>query len=416
MTNDVKNIPELRFPEFSSEWIEKRLGDIGEFKNGLNKDKTEFGFGVPFVNLNDVFSNIPIVKENLSLVNANDKEIKDYNLVQGDTLFIRSSVKPSGVGLTKVIINNDFINTVYSGFLIRYRNFEKYNIDNNFKKYIFNSKSVRKQVIRQSTSSANTNINQEELKLIKINMPPTVEQQKIGEFFSKLDRQIELEEQKLSLLEEQKKGYMQKIFSQKIRFKDENGNNYPVWQENKLENIALKVKTKNFNNEYKETFTNSAEFGIVSQRDFFDKDISNEKNLTNYYIVEENDFVYNPRISNYAPVGPINRNKLGRTGIMSPLYTVFKVENINKLFLEYYFKTSQWHKFMKLNGDSGARSDRFTIKINIFMQMPIMMPAFEEQEKIGDFFSKIDNFIEKQSDKVELLKERKKGFLQKMFV
>ncbi|MGW7830601.1 restriction endonuclease subunit S [Staphylococcus xylosus] len=416
MTNDVKNIPELRFPEFSSEWIEKRLGDIGEFKNGLNKDKTEFGFGVPFVNLNDVFSNIPIVKENLSLVNANDKEIKDYNLVQGDTLFIRSSVKPSGVGLTKVIINNDFINTVYSGFLIRYRNFEKYNIDNNFKKYIFNSKSVRKQVIRQSTSSANTNINQEELKLIKINMPPTVEQQKIGEFFSKLDRQIELEEQKLAKLEEQKKGYMQKIFSQKIRFKDENGNNYPVWQENKLENIALKVKTKNFNNEYKETFTNSAEFGIVSQRDFFDKDISNEKNLTNYYIVEENDFVYNPRISNYAPVGPINRNKLGRTGIMSPLYTVFKVENINKLFLEYYFKTSQWHKFMKLNGDSGARSDRFTIKINIFMQMPIMMPAFEEQEKIGDFFSKIDNFIEKQSDKVELLKERKKGFLQKMFV
>ncbi|WP_180546847.1 restriction endonuclease subunit S, partial [Staphylococcus haemolyticus] len=183
---------------------------------GLNKDKTEFGFGVPFVNLNDVFSNIPIVKENLSLVNANDKEIKDYNLVQGDTLFIRSSVKPSGVGLTKVIINNDFINTVYSGFLISSRNFEKYNIDNNFKKYIFNSKSVRKQVIRQSTSSANTNINQEELKLIKINMPPTVEQQKIGEFFSKLDQQIELEKQKLSLLEEQKKGYMQKIFSQEL--------------------------------------------------------------------------------------------------------------------------------------------------------------------------------------------------------
>ncbi|WP_339117608.1 restriction endonuclease subunit S, partial [Staphylococcus haemolyticus] len=253
MTNDVKNIPELRFPEFSSEWIEKRLGDIGEFKNGLNKDKTEFGFGVPFVNLNDVFSNIPIVKENLSLVNANDKEIKDYNLVQGDTLFIRSSVKPSGVGLTKVIINNDFINTVYSGFLIRYRNFEKYNIDNNFKKYIFNSKSVRKQVIRQSTSSANTNINQEELKLIKINMPPTVEQQKIGEFFSKLDQQIELEKQKLSLLEEQKKGYMQKIFSQELRFKDGSGNEYPEWEDVKIQNIANikkgeQIKKENIDN------------------------------------------------------------------------------------------------------------------------------------------------------------------------
>ncbi|HEC2169652.1 TPA: hypothetical protein R1903_000121 [Staphylococcus delphini] len=140
------------------------------------------------------------------------------------------------------------------------------------------------------------------------------------------------------------------------------------------------------------------------------------KNITNYYVVEENDFVYNPRISNFAPVGPINRNKLGRKGIMSPLYTIFKVEDINILFLEYYFKTSQWHKFMKLNGDSGARSDRFTIKIDLFMKMPIMRPTFEEQEKIGDFFNKLEQLIEKQSRKVELLKQRKKGLLQKMFV
>ena len=407
MTNDVKNIPELRFPEFSSEWIEKRLGDIGEFKNGRNKDKTEFGFGVPFVNLNDVFSNIPIVKENLSLVNANDKEIKDYNLVQGDTLFIRSSVKPSGVGLTKVIINNDFINTVYSGFLIRYRNFEKYNIDNNFKKYIFNSKSVRKQVIRQSTSSANTNINQEELKLIKINMPPTVEQQKIGGFFSKLDRQIELEEKKLAKLEEQKKGYMQKIFSQDIRFKDENGNDYPSWKNYKIESLLKERNERSGEGQMLSVTINS---GIVRFNELERKDNSS-KDKSNYKIVKKNDIAYNSMRMWQGASG-----KSDYDGIVSPAYTVvYPTQNTNSTFIEYNFKTHIMIHTFKINSQ-GLTSDTWNLKYKQLKNISIDIPILKEQEKIGSFFKKIDQLISKQKHKIEVLQENKKGFLQKMFV
>ena len=143
--------------------------------------------------------------------------------------------------------------------------------------------------------------------------------------------------------------------------------------------------------------------------------ITNKKNLNNYYIVEPNDFVYNPRISNLAPVGPINRNKLNRTGVMSPLYTVFSTKLSIKSFLEYYFKTSKWHRFMKLNGDSGARSDRFTIKQSLFIKMPIFLPSNQEQEKIGDFFSKLDQQIELEEKKLELLEQQKKGYMQKIF-
>ena len=158
--------------------------------------------------------------------------------------------------------------------------------------------------------------------------------------------------------------------------------------------ISKKVTKKNKDNTYTETLTNSAEYGIINQRDFFDKDISNQKNLSGYYVVQPDDFVYNPRISNLAPVGPIKRNKLGRTGVMSPLYYIFKVHDIDKNYLEKYFSTTNWHRFMELNGDSGARSDRFSIKASVFKEMPIPIPNSNgEQKQIGDFFNQFDTLI-----------------------
>ncbi|BAS44950.1 restriction modification system specificity subunit [Staphylococcus schleiferi] len=187
------------------------------------------------------------------------------------------------------------------------------------------------------------------------------------------------------------------------------------WDEKELGDIGEKVKTKNKFEKFDETFTNSAEQGIVSQKEYFEKDISNSKNLSNYYVVENNDFVYNPRISNYAPVGPINRNKLKRTGIMSPLYTIFKMRKVDYTFCEYFFSSTKWHNFMKFNGDSGARSDRFSIKDSIFFKMPIKVPTNLEQQKIGDFFSKLDRQIELEEKKLALLEEQKKGYMQQIF-
>ena len=158
--------------------------------------------------------------------------------------------------------------------------------------------------------------------------------------------------------------------------------------------IAIKVTEKNKDGIFQETLTNSAEFGVISQRDFFDKDISNPENLNGYYIVKPNDFVYNPRISNLAPVGPIKRNQLNRIGIMSPLYFIFRVSsNIDLDFLDSFFSTNLWHLFMKLNGDSGARADRIAIKDKIFMEMPISFPTLYEQQKIGNLFKQLDRLI-----------------------
>ncbi|MDO6978997.1 restriction endonuclease subunit S [Staphylococcus aureus] len=187
------------------------------------------------------------------------------------------------------------------------------------------------------------------------------------------------------------------------------------WEEKKLGEFAGKVTQKNVDKKYIETLTNSAELGIISQKDYFDKEISNIDNIKKYYVVEENDFVYNPRMSNYAPFGPVNRNKLGKKGVMSPLYTVFKIQNIDLNFIEFYFKSSKWYRFMALNGDSGARADRFSIKDRTFMEMPLHIPCMDEQIKIGQFFSKLDRQIELEEQKLELLQQQKKGYMQKIF-
>ena len=137
--------------------------------------------------------------------------------------------------------------------------------------------------------------------------------------------------------------------------------------------------------------------------------------LGGYYIVRNEDFVYNPRISTSAPVGPINRNKLGRTGVMSPLYTVFRPHDVDITYLEYFFKSKYWNSFMNFNGDSGARSDRFSIKDSVFFEMPIPLPYIEEQRKIGEHLTQLDRLITLHQQKITLLTKLKKAMLEKMF-
>ena len=184
----------------------------------------------------------------------------------------------------------------------------------------------------------------------------------------------------------------------------------------KLKDIAYKVTEKNIDFAILEIFTNSAEYGVISQRDFFDHDIAKTENIDRYYVVEEDNFVYNPRISIAAPVGPINRNKLGRKGVISPLYTVFKTHDIDNTFLEYFFKGNTWHPYMYFNGDTGARFDRFSIKNEVFFDMPILYPKLEEQRLISRYLEQLDNLDSFFQRKNEKLQDIKKTMLERMFM
>ena len=188
------------------------------------------------------------------------------------------------------------------------------------------------------------------------------------------------------------------------------------WEQRKLGEFSKKITTKNADGGLSETFTNSAEQGVISQLDYFDHDITNDANISGYYVVQPDNFVYNPRISVTAPCGPINRNRLNRAGVMSPLYTVFSVDgSVDKTYLEHYFKTSRWHDFMFLEGNSGARSDRFSISDATFFEMPIWCPKIPEQRAIAKQLETMDSLITLHQRKHDKLVQLKKSMLDKMF-
>lgn len=254
--------------------------------------------------------------------------------------------------------------------------------------------------------------------------PQKDEQEKIVKMFNTLDTLIRKLEQKLEKLRSIKQSLLNQMFinvnrggyTPLIRFKgfeDE-------WMTIKLCDISKKVIEKNATSVCRDVFTNSAEFGVINQRDFFDHDVANVDNIQGYYIVRPNDYVYNPRISTTAPVGPINRNKLGCCGVMSPLYYVFRVEKQSDgilHFLDYYFKSNMWHDFMFKNGNSGARSDRFSISDSTFSLMPILYPQKEEEQlNIGQVFINMEKLMRTESIKLSKFRSMKHSLLQKMFV
>jgi type I restriction enzyme, S subunit len=140
-----KNVPVLRFPEFKGDWQSNCLDQIGEFKNGFNADKQAFGSGVEFINLMDIFGKSEIQKTHLERVEIPERQLEQYKIQKGDVLFVRSSVKREGVGQS-CLVNDDFENTVYSGFIIRFR--EKSSILSHlYKKYCFAESSFRKEIL-----------------------------------------------------------------------------------------------------------------------------------------------------------------------------------------------------------------------------------------------------------------------------
>ena len=164
------------------------------------------------------------------------------------------------------------------------------------------------------------------------------------------------------------------------------------WQQVRLGDIFKKVSRRNTDGKIKNVITNSAEYGLIPQRDFFDKDIAIEGNTENYYVIENGDFVYNPRKSITAPYGPFNRYTLKDQGIISPLYTclVLKV-NINPSYLAWYFKSDAWHRYIYDNGSQGVRHDRVSMTDDLLMGIPVIFPDRTTQDSIANALDLVEN-------------------------
>ena len=202
-----------------------------------------------------------------------------------------------------------------------------------------------------------------------------------------------------------------------LRFKDKDGQAFEAPDELTIQDLFDKVKTTNKDGANKNVITNSAEHGLIPQREFFDKDIAVEGNTSKYTIIKDGDFVYNPRKSSTAPYGPFNCYTREEPGIVSPLYSCLTPKNKSYTpYLLYYFASPAWYSYIYHNGNQGgARHDRVGMTDDLLQGIPVLLPCQEEQDKITAFLSLYDKRIEAQASKVEALEARRKGLLQQIF-
>lgn len=400
----MKEHPNLRFKEFNDNWEQHKLGDL---IIGYNK-KTTTNNQYPMLTSSQRHG-IILQDQYFNNKNRSSKNNIGYFILPKGFFTYRNR---SDNGVFRFnrndIIDKGIISYFYPVFSV------KESIDSTFFLNSINE-TTKKDVFIESEGTGQHVLSFTKLKKINVQIPSREEQVKIGEIFSTIQNIMSLQQKKLEKLHALRKFLLQRLFT---------NDKYPQarlqkfsdpWKKYQLGDISNKVTTKNTDNKPLPVFTNSAKRGIIDQETFFDKRIAN--NTTKYYIIHNDDFVYNPRISTSAPFGPIRRNTLQKTGVMSPLYYVFSVnKNINLSFLSYYFLSSSWHRFMYENGDSGARSDRFSIKDTILQQMPIYLPSLEEQSKISNIMKQVDTLIDLQSKKLDKLHLLKKFLLQQMFI
>ncbi|WP_381403542.1 restriction endonuclease subunit S [Staphylococcus epidermidis] len=408
------NTPALRFPGFSENWEIIKVRDLSQKTIGggtPNTSKSNYWKGeLNWIQSSDL--SLDNLFKHRSKKYINDKALNNSSAkkIPANSIAIVSRV---GVGKL-VYINHeyatsqDFINLVHLNYPFKFIMYSLY--------------LLLKGEANKLQGTSIKGLTKKDLLNYPLNIPKTIEEQeKIGVFFNKLDRQIELEEEKLELLEQQKRGYMQKIFSQKLRFKDENGNEYPEWQ---LKNL----------NELGETFTGLSgktkdDFGygdglFITYMNVFKNTIA-KSDMVEKVKIEANEnqnkvqygdilFTTSSEVPNEVGMSSIwlfNQDNVYLNSFCFGFRVV--VNYIKPVYLARYLRSEEMRKTITILAQG---STRFNISKKEMMKLNIKVPYIEEQIKIDNFFNKIDTLILKQVKKIELLKQRKQGLLQRMFI
>ena len=410
--------PKIRFKGYTKDWEQRKLGELGSLKNGMNFSKEAMGHGFPFINLQNIFGNNVIDVNKLELADATEKQLLEYSLLKGDVLFVRSSVKLEGVG-EAALVPETLENTTYSGFIIRFR--DEYGLNNDFKKYIFGTQKVRNQIMAQATNSANKNISQGVLENLTFEVPSFDEQAKIGEHFSNLDHLITLHQRKCEQTKKLKKYMLQKMFPRngakvpEIRF---DGFTYD-WEQRKFGKITeLKSASRVHKDEwtsngvpfYRSSDVMAAINGTENEKAFISEELYEKLSKVSGKL-EEGDILVTGGGSVGNPyIVPDNK----------PLYTkdadLLWIKNKGKFhpyFLYEFFFSPTFRNYLESISHVGTIAHYTITQLS---ETPICLPSFEEQKEVGEYFQNLDHLITLHQRKCDELKKMKKYMLQNMFI
>lgn len=400
--SEIKNIPRLRFSEFHDNWGLKTLGELGDIINGITYSPTQIqDRGVLVLRSSNIQNGRLSFEDNVYI------SVEKYNPVKKNDILICVRNGSQRLIGKSALISKSFYNMGFGAFMTVYRS-ER----NPFLYHWFDTEKYYKEVHKNLGATINS-INGSDLKKFKVPFPSLPEQQKIADFLTAVDKRIELLEKKKTLLETYKKGVMKKIFNQEIRFKDDNGNDFPDWEEKRLDEILEERNQQSPKSDNYPLMAFSAEKGISHKgerynREFLVKDIDNKK----YKKTEFGDFIYS---SNNLETGSIGLNTHGPASI-SPVYSIFKTKKkFDFNFLGRYLVRKEFiYKMTRYR--QGVMYGQWRIHESDFLKINDRFPCFDEQKVIGIFLLSIDSYINEISIVIDKTKTWKKGLLQKMFV
>ena len=404
--------PKLRFKEFDGDWANFNLGDISDIKTGPfgstlhQKDYVEIG--TPIITVEHL-GEVGLTSQNLPLVSDEDKvRLKSYMLDEGDLAFSR-------VGSVDrcAIITDKEKGWLFSGRILRVRPNKKLVHSKNLM-YALKTEDAKYRIRSVAVGQTMPSLNTEILKNFSINLSNSVEEQtKIASFLSNVDEKISQLTQKHELLSQYKQGMMQKLFSQQIRFKADDGSEFGEWEEIKLTDF-LKFTPRPI----EKPNTNYHALGVRSHfKGLFNKFDSepNKISMDTLYRVKRNDVVVN---ITFAWEGAMAiAEKEHDEGLVSHRFPTYLCDDskINLHFFKYRFIQKDFLSALQLCSPGGAGRNRVLNK-SAFLEISFSKPTLEEQTKIANFLSSIDQKIEVVAQQIEQAKTWKKGLLQQMFV
>lgn len=398
---EKRNVPELRFKEFEDEWEEKKLGNFLIRSNDITTEHTD----IPVLTssrkglfFQSEYFNRKISADDTTGYNILKKGYFTYRYMSDDSIFHFNINKLIDIGL---------VSPEYPVFTTN-KNLDSYFLEN----HLNNSLQFFKFCKMQKKGGTRTCLYFNVLETYKIKIPSIQEQKKIADFFSLVDKKIEKQSEKVEALKTYQKGIMQKIFKQEIRFKAENGEEYPEWEEKRLGDVLNEVNEKTTVNNQYEILSSTAN-GILKQSEYFNREIASNNNI-GYKVLRYNQIVLSPQ---NLWLGNINYNDKFTSGLVSPSYKVFNIDcKYNSKYISYIIKTNRMLNEYKNASEQGASVVRRNLNTDLFYDIKVIIPILEEQTKIAEFLTTIDEKMDKEEKKLEELKVWKKGLLQKMFV
>ena len=408
--NQNKSV-KIRFKGFTEAWEQRKLEELAsKFTGGgtPNTSNPNYWNGeIPWIQSSDL-------EEDDVLSLTVKKHISQEGLKNSAAKIIPKNSLVTRVGVGKLVVNTQEIATSQDFLSLS-------GIKGNSRFLAYSLYSLLKKITQRVQGTSIKGITKTDFLKEAIFVPSLEEQEKISSCMVEVDKLITLHQRKLNRFQKIRTTFLQKMFPK-------NGETKPAirltgfnadWEQEKLQNFAVRITRKNIKKQNNRPLTISAQHGLVDQTVYFNNRVA-AQDVSNYYLIKKGEFAYNRSTSKDAPVGAVRRLVDYEEGVLSTLYLVFSItdpQHVDPNYLSYFFETTGWHSWILERAAEGARNHGLlNVSSQDFLSLPVMLPSsLEEQQKIGEFFQKIDDCIILLERQADLLKQIKSSLLLSMF-